>query len=79
MRGSIKRFKAGEIVEAKVVELINANEAIVSFSGDLLRVKDETMRLTAAQGVVQLVVVRVNLLTFKLAQNHKNGHVSIVV
>mgnify|MGYP004346175107 CR=1 FL=1 len=71
--------RVGDIVTASVVEVVSPHEMIVNIQGHLLRVVDKTMRINPSTPQIDLVVVQVKPLAFKLATAHKNGRISITV
>ncbi|MBC86533.1 MAG: hypothetical protein CL677_05075 [Bdellovibrionaceae bacterium] len=79
MSFTLRNARVGDVFTATVTEVVSPNEMIVSFDGTLLRVVDRTSRLAKLNAKVQLIVVRVKPLSFKLANRSKDGRFSVTV
>ena len=74
MKKVIPNLKAGQVVQARVVEPISNKEFIVDFAGDLIRIQNHTPKPMAKGDKVDLVVHRLHPLTFRLkAKSRSQG------
>ena len=64
-------MKLGEIVSAKITEVVNQNEMIVSFDGDLLRVVNQTGQPMRVGQFVRVQVMAVRPLQFRLVAENR--------
>ena len=66
MKFTLHKLKIGDLVWAQVVELASADECIVSFQGDLIRVKNQSLTQLSTHDKVLVRVVTVRPLIFQL-------------
>ena len=66
MKFVIGALRKGDIVEAEVVEIISATAVIVNFSGDLVRIVNETGRALRVGEKYEVRVTGVHPLRFQL-------------
>ncbi len=64
MKLRVHQLRVGEVVKAQVVENVSAENFIVSFSGDLIRVKNQTGKLFDIGQQIHLKVTSLNPLSF---------------
>ncbi len=65
MKFCLPELHLGSRVQAQVVELISSDYMIVSFQGDLLRVKNESKKISKKGDWLELEVVAVKPLAFR--------------
>jgi len=65
MKFTLNRLRIGDTLTAQVVERVRANEYIVSFRGDLIRVRSENPKPLAVHERVLVRVVALNPLAFQ--------------
>jgi hypothetical protein len=66
MKFVMHKLRIGDLVWAQVVECIGTSEFIVSFQGDLIRVRNESLTQLPLDEKVLVKVASVNPLTFQL-------------
>jgi hypothetical protein len=66
MKFTLHKLKIGDQVWAQVVEHVSSEEFIVSFHGDLIRVRNESLKAFALDEKVLVKVTAVNPLSFQL-------------
>ena len=79
MRFTLANVKKGDILQARVSEVLSADEFIVDFSGDLMRIKNKTQRSLRAGQFVSLIVFQVSPLGFRLAKARKSSGLDITI
>lgn len=73
------RLQVGDIVRARVAEVLDANHVIISLNGDLTRAANETRRILKTGDTVKLRVASTNPLALRVvADERRNGHLDIV-
>lgn len=73
MKFTINKLKVGDKVWAQIVEHISASEFIVSFQGDLIRVRNESLRALSINDKVLVRVVAISPLAFQLLTEKDNS------
>lgn len=71
MKHLIPNLKMGQKVWATIEEILDANEMIVNFDGDLLRVGNQSQRNFRVGQRIQLNVESLNPLQFKLVETKR--------
>lgn len=66
MKFTLPNLKLGESLKGRIHEVLPGGDLIVSFSGDLLRVQNESNHLFAAGDSVTLIVRALQPLRFQL-------------
>lgn len=81
MKFTLNKLRIGDQVWAQIVENVSASEFIVSFQGDLVRIRNESFRALAINEKVLVKVVAVSPLAFQLllSGRHRNGATRIDV
>ncbi len=64
MKFTLQQLRLGQVVEARVVEVLGSGAFIVSFSGDLIRVANHTGRPFQGGESIQLKVTGLRPLSF---------------
>jgi hypothetical protein len=74
-------LKVGETVQGIVAEKYFDGELLISFSGDLLRVSNETNQVWKVGERVACVVKSIDPLQFTVPKNreHRSGHLDVSV
>lgn len=75
MKFTVHKLKIGDLVRAQVVEYLSDKECIVSFHGDLVRVKNESATALVPNDKVLVRVIAIHPLTFQVisAADHSRG------
>lgn len=73
MKKSLELLKTGDLVTAEVLELTSDRYLIVSFSGDLLRIRNKTGQGFRPGEKVELVVIAIEPLSFQLSHRTQVG------
>lgn len=66
MKFTVHRLRIGDLVWAQIVEFVGADECIVSFQGDLIRVRNESMNKLSINEKILVRVTAINPLAFQL-------------
>lgn len=66
MKFTLHKMKIGDRVWAQIVEHVSQDEFIVSFQGDLIRVRNESFKHLSINDKVLVRVVALNPLAFQL-------------
>lgn len=66
MKFTLPFLKKGDLVQAKVIEILPDRACIVSFNGDLVRVKNSSGRIFSAGDTVKLKVTHLDPLSFQI-------------
>lgn len=66
MKPTIQTLKLGDFISAQVIENVGDGESILSFHGDLLRVKNESPQPLVVGDTVMVRVVTVRPLQFQV-------------
>jgi hypothetical protein len=66
MKFTVHKLRIGDKVWAQIVEHVSASEFIVSFQGDLIRVRNESLSELSINDKVLVRVMAVNPLAFQL-------------
>ncbi len=66
MKFTLNKLKIDDHVWAQIVETISPSEFIVSFQGDLTRVRNESLKALAINEKVLVKVTAINPLAFQL-------------
>jgi hypothetical protein len=76
---SLTNPRIGELRRARVVERLSPREYIVSFAGELLRVSNDTARVWRPGQDVDLIVISVNPVAFRLLEPRGPGRIDTLV
>ena len=79
MKFSIPEFKPGQLVKARVEEVLSSGVLIVTFNGDLLRVNNHTEIQFESGSSIDLQVRSLRPLSFRLFTGRKAGGLSVSV
>lgn len=81
MKFTLNKLQIGDQVWAQIVETVSPSEFIVSFCGDLVRVRNESFSTLAKNEKVLVKVVAVSPLAFQLLPSgkYRNGATRIDV
>ena len=71
MKFVLSRARKGDLLEASVIELQRDGSFIISFHGDLVRVKNESQRSLNEGDLVLLEIVTVEPLGFRLIEKSR--------
>ncbi len=71
MKPTVSSLKQGQKVWATIEEVLDANQLLVNFEGDLLRVNNQAMRRFRQGQRIQLNVVGITPLSFKLVETNR--------
>ena len=66
MKFTLHKLKIGDLLRAQVVEMVNPAEYIVSFYGDLIRVRNESQKTLAVNERVLVRVIAIKPLAFQM-------------
>lgn len=72
MKFTVHKLKIGDQVWAQIVENVSSSEIIVSFHGDLIRVRNESQCVLSLNEKVLLRVIALSPLSFQLISNGAN-------
>lgn len=67
MKFTLPYLKKGEVVQAKVIEVISPSTFIVSFNGDLIRVRNSSGQKFSTGDTVKLKVSQLRPLSFQIS------------
>ena len=70
MKFVVDQLHFGDIIEAEVTELLDENDVIMSFQGDLLRVQNHSQRPLALGQKLKCRVKSTKPLRFEIANQH---------
>ena len=71
MKFVLSRARKGDLLEARIIEMQRDGSFIISFHGDLVRVKNETERTLAEGDLVLLEILTVEPLGFRLIEKSR--------
>lgn len=71
MKFTVDRLQVGELVKAEVVESVSSTELIVSFHGDLVRIRNASFRKLSMGDIVELRVIQLHPLKFHLVTDEE--------
>jgi hypothetical protein len=66
MKSQIHKLRIGDLLWATIEEVITANEYIVSFQGDLVRVKNQTQKVFQSSEKMLVRVIAIDPLEFQM-------------
>ena len=79
MKFFVDRLEVGDVVQAKVAEVLDGNGLIISMSGDLARAANETNRRLRVGDIVKLRVASTNPLALRVVEDErKHGRLDII-
>ncbi len=79
MKFFVDRLQVGDVVNAKVAEVLGAGELIISLNGDLARAANETKRQLQKGDLVKLRVATTNPLSLRVVEDERrHGRLDIV-
>jgi hypothetical protein len=83
MKFVVGDLKLGDTLTGRIEELLPGNELLLNFSGDLLRVHNETKRPLQVGEAVAVVVKAIDPLRFQLmpdrSELRRRGHLDVSV
>jgi hypothetical protein len=82
VKAVLKDLQLNETLRGKVVEIFTDGELLMSFSGDLVRVQNETRRPFDVGQLVIVIVKAIEPVRFQLAdpmQARRRGHLDVSV
>ena len=79
MKFVLRDLKVGDALEGRIIELLPGDELLINFSGDLLRVHNETRKPFKLGARVTLLVRAVQPLKFQLMPGRRAGHLDLSV
>ena len=79
MKATLLRVKRGDRLRARILELQAGGDILISFDGDILRVRNETNRALRVGQVVTVFVIETSPLRFQLASERRTGHLDVNV
>lgn len=68
MKFTLHRLKIGDVVRAQIVELFADGECIVSFQGDLIRLRNESVAKLQLSDKILVRVIATRPLLFQMLQ-----------
>ncbi len=71
MKFVLSRARKGDLLEARIIEMQRDGSFIISFHGDLVRVKNESQRSLAEGDLVLLEILTVEPLGFRLIEKSR--------
>lgn len=79
MKFVLNRLQAGDRLKGQVEEILPGGDVIICFSGDLIRVHNETRRPLKVGESVVVTVAAVNPLRFQIQMGKSRGHLDVSV
>jgi hypothetical protein len=79
MKFVLRDLKFGDRLRGKVAEILSGDEVLISFAGDLIRVRNETSRPLVYGQAVTVVVTAVAPLRFQLISGRRDGHLDVSI
>ena len=79
MKKVLKDLFLGQELLAQVVECVGPNEFIVNFEGDLLNVKNKSLKIIKPHDQVKIIVTGIHPLAFKLKDSAKKNRFSLSI
>ena len=83
MKKVLNDLQLGESIRGRIVEILPGDELLISFSGDLLRVGNETRRPFRAGDAVTVIVKAISPLRFQLlperSEQRRRGHIDVSI
>jgi ribosomal protein L19 len=73
MKKQLPYLKLGDTINVQIIEVIDGETFIVSFSGDLIRVKNSSTKDLRVQTEVKVRVMSLSPLQFQLVRKNKYG------
>ena len=83
MKHVLNDLQLGESVRGRIEEILSGDELLINFSGDLLRVGNETRRPFRVGDLVTVIVKALQPLRFQLlperAEQRRRGHIDVSI